>query len=170
MLLKMALFFGMCSFIGWLGLWAGIGTRRDTLRREEQEHTRTTGRIVDYVRKVHRSGRRGGGASYWVPVVEFRADGQSIRAEYENSMDRERFPVGMETDVLYDVSDPSRFHLAEDPVFIYAGSVAIRFAVIWIVVSAVLTVALAVFVGGASVDFIHLWRRFRIYVHHWFRR
>ena len=88
----------------------------------------------------------------WRPIVEYTAEGQSCRREYENQMDRDRFPEGMSVEVLYDVSAPGHFHLEADPVFIHRGAGAIRIALIWILASAALTVFLAVFVGGAQFD------------------
>lgn len=155
MAVKMLVFFAAVSFTAWILLFTGLSQRRESRRRNEQEHTRTEGRIVEYVRGESRTGK-GRAVIYWKPVVEFTAEGEKYRAEYENGMDRERFPVGEAVDVLYDVSDPRRFHLEADPVFISGGAGAIRISVIWIVASAVLTVALAVFVGGATVDFRHI--------------
>lgn len=155
MALKMLFFFAASSWIAWMLLIMGLQTRRESRLRSEAEHTRTTGTIVDYVRGEHRYGK--GVNVYWKPVVAFTADGQTRRAEYENRMDKERYPVGTEVDVLYDVSDPSHFHLEADPVFTDPGGGAIRISLIWILLSAVLTIALAVFVGGARFDFRQLW-------------
>ena len=69
--------------------------------------------------------------------------------------------VGATVDILYDVSDPTRFHLESDPVFTDPGGGAIRIALIWILLSAALTVFLAVFVGGATFNFRHLWHDIR---------
>ena len=144
---KMLLFFAVASFAAWPLLFAGIGTRRDTRRRNETEHTRATGVIVDYVQTSTRSGRNGR-VTWYKPVVEFSADGQKFRLEYPNMMDRNQYPVGTDVDLRYDVSDPTHFHLESDPVFTHPGTGAIRVALIWILASAALTVALAVFVGG----------------------
>lgn len=148
MILKMLFFFAVASFPAWFLLVAGIQTRRESRIRNEVEHTRTTGVIVDYVlRHINRG--RGGGYSYWRPVVEFTAEGESFRLEYENRMDKNAYPVGKSVDILYDVSDPSHFHLAEDPVFTDPGGGAIRLSLIWIFGAVVLDIILAVFVGGA---------------------
>lgn len=152
---KMLFFFAAASWIAWILLITGLQTRKELRQRNEVEHTRATGTIVDYVRKERRG--NGGVSAYWKPVVEFTADGQTRRAEYENWMDRDRFPVGTAVDILYDVSDPSRFHLEADPVFVDPGGGAIRISLIWILLSAALTIALAVFVGGARFDFRQLW-------------
>ena len=164
MALKMLFFFAVASCAAWPLLFAGIGTLREVRQRNERENTRTTGVIVDYVNKVIRTGRSGRIDS-WRPIVEYTADGQSYRVEYANSMSRDQFPEGMSVDVLYDVSDPTHFHLADDPVFLTPGKGAIRVAVIWIVASAALTVFLAVFVGGARFDFGGIGRRVQSVFH-----
>lgn len=161
---KMLLFFAASSFVAWIILFVGLSTRRELRRRNERETTRTTGVIVDYVRAETRMGKRGQ-LEYRKPVIEFTADGQSVRGEYDTSMGRDAHPIGETVDVLYDVSDPSRFHLAYDPVYADPGGGAIRLAVIWIAVSAALTVALAVFVGGATFDLGQMWRDFMRTLH-----
>lgn len=153
--MKMLLFFAASSWIAWVLLITGLHSRKELRQRNEVEHTRATGTIVDYARK-ERYGK-GGVSVYWKPVVEFTADGQKRRAEYENWMDKDKYPVGTEVDILYDVSNPSRFHLEADPVFTDPGGGAIRISLIWILLSAALTIALAVFVGGATFNFHQLW-------------
>lgn len=160
-ILKMLAYFAATSWFAWILMFVGFQAKRESRRRSETEHTRTTGTIIDYARGEHRSGRRGVHA-YWKPVVEFIADGQKYSAEYPNSMDRERFPIGTEVDILYDVSDPLHFHLEADPVFTDPGGGAIRLSVIWIIASAALTFLLAVFVGGLSIDFEELWYRIQM--------
>ena len=152
---KMLLFFAVASFFAWPLLFAGVSQRRESRRRNEQERSRTTGTIVEYVVK---SGATGG----YRPVIEFTADGERLRLEYENPTNREQYPVGAAVDVMYDVSNPSHFHLESDPVFARGGAGAIRIALIWIIASAALTVALAVLVGGARFDFEYLWYRIRM--------
>ena len=154
MALKMLFFFAVASFPAWLLLFAGLGTRRDMGRKLDREYTPTTGIIVDYERVERPAGGRGprNVNVYYKPIVEYIAEGQSFRREYENQMDRDRFPEGMSVEVLYDVSAPGHFHLEADPVFIHRGAGAIRIALIWILASAALTVFLAVFVGGAQFD------------------
>ena len=165
MFLKMLAFFAATSWVAWMLMFMGFQTKRESRQRSETEHTRTTGTIIDYARGEHRSGRRGIHV-YWKPVVEFIAEGQKYRAEYPNRMDREQFPIGTEVDILYDVSDPLCFHLEADPVFTDPGGGAIRLSIIWIVACAVLTLLLAVFVGGLRIDFRELWYRIRLLFHH----
>ena len=155
--LKMLFFFAVTSFIGWIMLFTGIGTRRDVQRRNDRERARTTGTIVDYVRKVRPMGRST--RVSWHPVVEFTADGERCRLEYDGYTDREQFPLGMELEILYDVSDPSHFHLEANPVYTNNGATAIRVAVIWILASAALTLILAVFVGGYRFDLNYTWHK-----------
>ena len=164
MLLKMLAFFAATSWVAWMLMFMGFQTKRESRQRSETEHTRTTGTIIDYARGEHRSGRRGVYV-YWKPVVEFIAEGQKYRAEYPNRMDRDQFPIGTEVEILYDVSDPLHFHLEADPVFTDPGGGAIRLSIIWIAACAVLTLLLAVFVGGLQIDVRSLWYRIRLLFH-----
>lgn len=159
MALKMLAFFATTSWVAWMLLIMGLQTKRECRQRNETEHTRTTGTIVDYARGEHRY--RSGARVYWKPVVEFTADGQKHHDEYPNRMDTDKYPVGSEVDILYDVSNPSQFHLEADPVFTDPGGGAIRISIIWILISALLTILLAVFVGGLRIDFNEL--RYRIW-------
>ena len=159
MFLKMLLFFASITWPAFMLMFMGFQTKWESRRRSETEHTRATGIIVDYACGEYRNGHR---RLYWKPVVEFTADGEKIHAEYGNSMDRNRFPIGTEVDIRYDVSDPLRFHLEMDPVFVDPGGGAIRISLIWIAASAVLTILLAVFVGGLRIDFRMLWHRLRL--------
>jgi len=164
MALKMLAFFAATSWVAWMLLIMGLQTRMESRQRNETEHTRTTGTIVDYLRGEHRFGK-GGVNVYWKPVVEFTADGQEHHAEYPNRMDKDKYPVGTEVEILYDVSNPSHFHLEADPVFTDPGGGAIRMSIIWIVISAVLTILLAVFVGGLRIDFHDMRYRIGLFFH-----
>lgn len=161
MALKMLAFFAATSWVAWILLFMGFQTKKESRQRSETEHTRTSGTIVDYVRGEHRYGR-GGVSVYWKPVIEYTADGQKYHAEYENRMDRNQYPVGTDVDILYDVNAPLRFHLEKDPVFTDPGGGAIRISLIWIIACAVLTILLAVFVGGIRIDFGKLWYQIRM--------
>ena len=96
--------FALLSIAGWILLIMGIRSRREARLRENTEHTRTTGVIVDHVLKIARTGRNGGSNIYYKPVVEFSAEGQDYHLEYGNYMDHEKYPVGKTIDILYDVS------------------------------------------------------------------
>jgi len=54
MALKMLAFFAATSWVAWMLLIMGLQTKRESRRRNETEHTRTTGTIVDYARGEHR--------------------------------------------------------------------------------------------------------------------
>ncbi len=153
--------FFMFSMAGWFILFAGISTYRNKRRREEVETTRTTGRIVDYVLKERPKGK-GGTSVYWKPVIEFSVYPHTYRLEYDNALKESLHPVGENVEILYDLNDPSHFHLEDDPVYINGGRKAIRFGVIWILASAAITMALAVFVGGLSLR--DTWMRIRYFL------
>ncbi|MBR3502849.1 MAG: DUF3592 domain-containing protein [Clostridia bacterium] len=157
---KMLLFFGVMSLGGWFLLFAGLLQRRDSRRRSEQEYTETTGVIVDYVLKKMSTGG-GRRFQYWCPVIEFTIGWQNYRLQYENHMNREKFPIGETVGILYDINDPTHFHLDSDPVFTDPGGGAIRFALVWFLICAVTTIFFAVFVGGATFDFTRMWYRLK---------
>ncbi len=150
MLTRILIYFGFTSFMGWIMLFTGIGTCRKKRNREETETSRTTGRIAEYIRKESRSSK--GSASFSLkPVIEFDVYGKHYRLEYENHLDQKDYPVDASVEILYDLSDPVHFHLETDSAYVNGGRNAVRIGCIWIAVSAALTLALAVFVGGASL-------------------
>lgn len=156
---KMLQFFGLSSLFGWVILFAGIGSRREQRRREETEHTRAAGRIVEYAarEKIGKNGKY----TVYTPVIEFMADGRRVRGEYESGMKRDEHPVGEEVEVFYDVSRPERFHLESDPAFSRGAGNLMKLGLIWIVLAAALTLALAVLVGGLRLDFGDIFWRIR---------
>ena len=149
--------FALLSIVGWILLIMGIRSRREARLREDTEHTRTTGVIVDHVLKVLRRGRNGGSSIYYKPVIEFTAEGQGYCLEYGNYMDHEKYPVGKTVDILYDVSDPTHFHLEEDPMFLRHGG-AVRIGIIWIIASAVFVYVLMTVGYGVRIDLGPLWQ------------
>ena len=149
--------FALLSIVGWILLIMGIRSRREARLREDTEHTRTTGVIVDHVLKVLRRGRNGGSSIYYKPVIEFTAEGQGYCLEYGNYMDHEKYPVGKTVDILYDVSDPTHFHLEEDPMFLRHGG-AVRIGIIWIIASAVFVYVLMTVGYGERIDLGPLWQ------------
>ncbi len=154
--LKMLIFFSGSSLVGWMIFFAGIGAKRSRRKREALELTRAEGTVVDYARKETRG--RGGPYVSWRPVVEYSVYEQRYHLEYENGMDPEQYPVGSTVEVLYNPDRPSEFHLAEDAVYRNGGGNAVRIGLTWILLCAVGTVALAVFVGGWNPDFRRLGR------------
>lgn len=156
-LLAFLLSFALLSIADWIILYMGVRSRREARLREDTEHTRTTGVIVDHVRKVIRTGRSGGSHVFWKPVIEFSAEGQDYHLEYGNIMNREKYPVGKTVDILYDVSVPTHFHLEEDPMFLRHGG-AVPIGIIWIIASAVFVYVVVMVVYGERIDFEPLWQ------------
>ena len=153
---KMLVFFGVSSLFGWIFVFVGISARREQRRREESEHTRASGVVVEYT-----DGERHGKHGPYVihrPVIEFTADGAKVRKTYENSLKQEEFPVGTEVEVLYDVNDPARFHLESDLAFSRGSGNLMKIGLVWVLLAALLTFALAIFVGGWRPDISHVGR------------
>lgn len=146
MYVRILVFFVVTSLGAWIIMFMGFRTKRESSRYLETETTMTRGTIVDYERKYVRAGR-GGAYTCWTPIVEFSAKGQTYRLKYRNYMEKEKFPVGKEVDIYYDMSDPTQFHLLEDPVYTDPGGGAIRIGLIGIVICAVLAVLFEIFVG-----------------------
>lgn len=146
MYITMLLVFFVTSFCAWILLIAGIRTKRETEKYLEAETTPATGVITDYVRKDFHPGRRGR-YTYWMPVVEYAANGKTYSAPYRDTLDQAKFPIGTHVDILYDFRDPTQFHLAEDPVVLTPGLGAIRASVIWILLSIVLAIVIGLYAG-----------------------
>jgi len=150
MLTKMLQFFGLSSLFGWIILVSGIRSRREQRRRELFEYNRAMGHIAEYAAK-EKTGKYGKYIVY-CPIVEFTANGRLVRREYENNLNRDDHPVGTEVAVLYDMCQPEHFHLESDLAFARGAGNLIKIGLIWIVLAAALTLALAVFVGGLHLD------------------
>ena len=65
------------------------------------------GRIVDHV-----PGSAGWRRGVWLPVVQFEADGITVRVRDQHARSPHRRPVGEPVEVLYDRGDPHRARLA----------------------------------------------------------
>ena len=145
MTVKILQSFALFSFIGWIVLFTWIGTRFRQRRQREQERAGATGHIVEYKEGADRHGRQ-------VPVVEFSVLGENYRQAATIRLNPAEHPVGEEVTVHYDAYDPRRFHLDQEVGTAPAGFGGLRFSLIWIAGSLVLTILLAVFVGGADLD------------------
>ena len=150
-LAKSLMFFGLVSFFGWVILFSGMAAKRKRNRRAIWETTPAQGTVAEYVSKETYSRKRGKGV-YYLPVIAFEAEGKPYRLEYTWSVSRERYPEGTQVEVLYNINDPTQFHLASDEAFSHGGGTMMKFGAIWIVASLLLTLALAVFVGGATKE------------------
>lgn len=141
--MKILIVFAMWSFVGWLILFAGFSMRRDWRRRLEDERARATGAVVEHTYKGKPTGKERDA----FPVIEFTAEGQLVRKTYDYALPKADFPVGRQLEVLYDPNDPTHFHLemANSP---EKGRKPIRFALIWIAASLVITLLMYGLVTG----------------------
>lgn len=125
--------FAALSAAGWILLIVGAALRRHHLRRLEQERTRATGTVV-----AHDDGGRG---ALCRPVIEFTADGRTVRQPCSGTFERKKYPVGQTLDVLYDADDPGRFH-PDEAAEASPGRGLILGGLLWIMLAAILAVAL----------------------------
>ena len=137
--------FCLWSLMGLILIGVGLYTIRYQRKKEAVERALTAGKIVEAVKKVHR-GAKGGSVTYYVPLVEFQAEGQTYRLENENgSRELDSIVVGKTVDVLYDPADPTHFHLTEDDANDTSAHSIIKWGVIWIVGAAALTAVCRIF-------------------------
>jgi hypothetical protein len=61
------------------------------------------GRVID-----HESGPGGHRRIVWWPVIQFEADGTTVRLRGQDARTPRRWPLGQPVDVLYDRADPRR--------------------------------------------------------------
>ena len=83
------------------------GLRRDRAMRE-QERTHTEGRIAEVNKHPGTRYRRG---NTWHPVVEYTADGKTLKEESALGYPMANFEVGEQVDISYDAEHPEHFHL-----------------------------------------------------------
>ena len=84
---------------------------------------------------------RGKPLSAWHPVVEFRADGKTLRYEGSTVCRSEQVQVGERVDILYDAEDPSHYHLEGLSEWEATGDrVTVGFGILWIVIAGVIAV------------------------------
>ena len=130
-----AFLFIAISAAGWILLIVGLLFQRRWLRKQEQERTRATGVVVDYADNTAAS------SPHCTPVVEFTAEGQTLRLPCKGVFEREKYPIGQTLDILYNADDPTSFHPdnAEEPA---VGRGLMRFGLVWIVIAVLLTAVL----------------------------
>lgn len=133
--METAFIFIAFSVGGWILLAVGILFRRRWLRKQEQERVRATGVVVGYAGNAPANSRR------CTPIIEYTAEGQTLRAPCKGPFEREKYPVGETLDILYDADDPTRFHQDADE-DIPVGRGLVRAGLVWIAVAAILTAAL----------------------------
>ena len=138
-MLYLILFLGW-SLIGFIFIGVALYTKRYQRKKEINEASLATGRIVDVIEKTHHSGR-GGTVRYYVPVIEFSVNDKEYRLENENgSRERDKIIIGKDVDVMYDASDPTHFHLTEYDANEESSNSLFRFGLILVFGAVVLTV------------------------------
>ena len=136
---SIVLFLG-CSLVGWVLVGVALHTRQYQKKKELTEQSPATGTIVDSVRKVQTAGR-GHPVTYYVPVVEFKANQHAYRLEYENgNRHKENIVIGQTVDLMYDPKDPTHYHLTDDDSNMQASRGLLRYGSVLIAGAAVLTV------------------------------
>ena len=117
-------------------LWIGLSGIHKAHEQEERERTRATGIVVDIVK--HISLGRGKPLMASHPVVEFQADGETLRHESRAGYWLDQFRIGERVDILYDADDPSHYHL--EKLFekqISGERVTVMVGILWLVVAGV---------------------------------
>ncbi len=90
----------------------GLSGIRKTSEQMERERVSVSGTVVDMVKRL--SLGRGKPLIVWHPVVEFRAEGQTVRQETREGYLAGQHTVGECVDILYDADDPRCYHLEKD--------------------------------------------------------
>lgn len=141
-LLLFLVLFPLLSVVGIALIWIGLSGIRKARVRAERERTRASGTVVDMVR--HLSLGRGKPCIAWHPVVEFRADGQTVRHESRTGYQAGQRRLGERVDILYDADDPSHFHLEKLSEWEAAGDrVTVIVGILWIVVASIVAFAVS---------------------------
>lgn len=129
-----------CSLSGWIFVCVAIYTERYQRKKEATERALASGKIVDSVQKVNTAGRRRP-TTYYVPVIEFEANGQVYRLENENGVRHvEEIEIGKSVDVMYDPNEPAHFHITTDDANEKTSASIMRIGVIIIIGAAVLAI------------------------------
>lgn len=108
---------GMAAFF----IFAGIYSLRYSRRRDEEQNAQTTGVVMDE-RKQQKRGRNTAPITYWYPVIRYTAEGREYENEYPVGLRlEEKLEVGSSVDVLYDPSDPEKYHIMGEDTDYRAG-------------------------------------------------
>jgi len=111
------MFTGIWCLVGAVFLAVGIGMRRSRRLSEERLRARSSGTVVEVVRRTN-----GDSVSFY-PIVEFEADGRRVSLESDSGGGRKRHYEGQSVEVLYDPDDPTRFRLEGDDAGRLIGSI-----------------------------------------------
>ena len=135
-LLLFLVLFLLLSVGGVALLWIGLSGIRKAHEQAERERSRASGIVVDMVK--HRSLGRGKPLTAWHPVVEFRADGETLRQESRTGYWLDQFKIGERVDILYDADAPSHYHL--EKLFerhVSGNKVTAIAGILWIIVAGI---------------------------------
>ncbi|MBQ6374791.1 MAG: DUF3592 domain-containing protein [Clostridia bacterium] len=125
------MFTGIWCLVGGIFLCVGIAMRRRWLLKDERMRARSSGTIVEVVRRTSRDS-----ASFY-PIVEFEADGRRISLESSSGGGRKRYYEGQAVEVRFDPDDPTCFEIEGDNtmntislIFPIVGAICIAIGVI----------------------------------------
>ncbi len=76
----------------------------------------------------------------YYPIVRFQVDGVEYKLKSTGIVPRDKFPVGLSVDLLYDPNNPSHFHLDRGDMEERSTRGTIIFALVWLTI-AVATIA-----------------------------
>ena len=111
-------------------------------RKQKWETARAVGKVVCFETRVNRTGKyRNVVHERDSPVVEFSVDGTTVRHKSDIEYGENTFEVDEIVHLLYDPSDPSRFHLEKGfRRLLSSGGTLIAVGIAWVVLSCVLVV------------------------------
>ncbi len=133
--------FGLLSIMGFVMIGVSLYVKRYQRKKEENERELVSGTIVDAVEKINKA-PRSRSVRFYVPLVEFTANGQVYRLENENGVrEKDKIIVGQSVDVMYDALDPTHFHITSDDANETGASSLMRYGVIWLIGDAALVIA-----------------------------
>lgn len=133
--------FGLLSIMGFVMIGVALYVKRYQRKKEENERELVSGTIVDAVEKINKA-PRSRSVRFYVPLVEFTANGQVYRLENENGVrEKDKIIVGQSVDVMYDALDPTHFHITSDDANETGASSLMRYGVIWLIGDAALVIA-----------------------------
>lgn len=133
--------FGLLSIMGFVMIGVALYVKRYQRKKEENERELVSGTIVDAVEKINKA-PRSRSVRFYVPVIEFTANGQVYRLENENGVrEKDKIIVGKSVDVMYDAFDPTHFHITSDDANETGASSLMRYGVIWLIGDAALVIA-----------------------------
>jgi len=142
--MKMLLCFFCLSIPGWISLIYGLACRFRCNRRQRTELEQAEATFIRYEKKKHSSGRYSWKYGYH-PVLEFTADSRKYQVQARIHHDEEKLNAGDKVILFYDRNNPEHFHLDEENNEIGSEMVLFRFALVFFVFAAVISILAQVF-------------------------